>query len=330
MLEPREHRPFPRRIAVAILIALVFTACRDDEQLKDSLADTKQALSKNTKKLRAVKGMYEVSQGALEEQTDKLNRAPGTLAMKVAFEFAGEALEIEKPYEIHGDTVSVGSLRYWLSNVALRSADGDWVSIKDTYYLMEHAQKIVDPKAQEIEYVPHVREELSMREVPGGSYDGVHFCVGVDQEHNDDLTLSGGELNVLSNMAEQSWMWFTSYIFTSVYGHMTPSTFGPGEEPVIIGWQTGGNDELRCMDYDLPNRLRVGFERDARIELALDVSHLFDYMTAKVIADSKLYPETPSSYLGPSDLEAATVISQNWRDAFLVKSACCDDGAPAE
>jgi hypothetical protein len=272
--------------------------------------------------------MYEVSQGALEEQSGKLNRVPGTLEVKVAFEFAGEKLEIDKPYLIHEDTISIGSVRYWLSNVALRNERGDWIPIKDTYFLMEHAQKIVDPKALELEYVPKVREEFSLRDVVAGSYDGVHFCVGIDKEHNDDLTIPGGELNVLSNMAEQSWMWFTSYIFTSIFGHVTPSTFGPDDPPVTIGWQTGGNDELRCMDYDLPNTIRIGFERQARIDMALDTSHLFDYMTATVIAGAKLYPEAPSSYLGPSDLEAATIISQNWRDAFVVKSACCDDGAP--
>lgn len=138
-------------------------------------------------------------------------------------------------------------------------------------------------------------------------------------------TLIGGELNVLSNMAQSSWMWFTSYIFTSLYGHMTPSTFVEGEPEVVLGWQSGGNDDLRSVELELPGVVQVGFEREAKLALALDTSRLFEYLTAQVIQDAQLYPDTPSSYIGPSDDAQRTLLVNNWPRAFLAREVCCGE-----
>lgn len=250
--------------------------------------------------------------GELARAKSDLAAVPGSVVLEVPFLFGKQPLELETGYASPLGTVAFRSLRYWLSNVTLVRPDGARAAIPNSYYLMEVRKVRADKndKSFDAPKVVQRREVIDIHGVPAGKYDRIEFDVGVDAEHNDDLSIPGGELNVLGNMAVAGWMWFTSYIFTSTFVELTP----PGQseqEPWLVSWENGTNEDLRRVALAIDGGVSVGREHHETVRIPMNADMLFANRTGVTGADGQVLLSIDSS-----NAAGRAALAENWRKAF--------------
>lgn len=301
-----------------LALALVCGACSEQEEtrLRQELAETKRALSR----LEQDKELdHRKLSSQLDDSRARLASLPGTLDLHLPFELNGEEIELEQAYWLGGAQVTFFSLRYWLSGLSLFKEDGERVDIPNSYYLMELTRKREDGRGDETQYTQRKRDTIRLREVPAGRYVALGFNIGVDPEHNDDLSLGGGELNVLSNMARAEWMWFTSYIFTSLWVHYLPPGT-PEDRVVSVGFDSGGNEDLRRVGVAIHPAIEVGLDHQPVVRAGMNSQHLFDGLVDHILSGAADTPDFPNAYIGSADDELRSVLSTNWQIAFENKA----------
>ncbi len=211
---------------------------------------------------------------------------------------------LNTPFTIGGQSLQFERLRYWISDVKLVNDKNETYSVADSYFLMEETTAI---KVQEgaYTYPAKKREAIDLTTVPTGSYTKIIFSVGVDATHNDNLSLQAGELSQLNGMTNISWMWHTSYIFSSLIGkNMTPTT------PVAISVETGLNTNLRTVEITLPTPLVVAYNKTAKLNINVDVE--------KIVKDIDLVANPKVS---ASKATLMTQVADNYKNnVFTVKS----------
>lgn len=274
-------------------------AAAEQTRLEGELAKAKAALDEANAKLQ--EGDHEQAAAALAaaraelaDLKESIATAAGTLSLNVALRYGNAAFALDQAYPVTGGTLSFTSLRYWLSNLTLVKADGSKVKVPNSYYLMGamNAEKLTNGvegvKEGKLTIPASRRELVSLTNVPPGVYRAIEAQVGVDPEHNDDLTIGGGELNILRNMtADNGWMWFTSWIFTRAHGTFTPAA--APSTPVGVRWENGTNDDLRNVQIALPSDVRVDLAHKPQVNIQLDVAKLLtglDPASAPVIEAS--------------------------------------------
>ncbi|SEK19426.1 MbnP family protein [Parapedobacter koreensis] len=167
-------------------------------------------------------------------------------------------------------------LRYWVSNVKFINAAGEEVLIPDSYYLIEENNEIpVQDGTHGKIYPANKREAIAIRGIPAGDYVGVKFSIGVAPKYNDNLTLQAGELTPLNGMASDSWMWFTSYIFTSLSGEMTWVKETP--ESKTFFWETGSNEQYKEKTVTFESSITINSQAASNVELEVDVEQLIGF-----------------------------------------------------
>ena len=122
---------------------------------------------------------------------------------------------------------------------------------------------------------------LLIQYLKAGEYKTLKFSVGVDPKYNDNLSLLAGELSPLNGMTNVSWMWLTSYIFTSATGKVTE-----GANSKTLKVETGLNANYKTVALDLPQTLKVGADKSSGINLNVDLAKAFDgidVMTTPVV-----------------------------------------------
>lgn len=235
---------------------------------------------------------------------------PGSVTIEAKLAFGAADLQLDTPYELStGKTFTFSEVRYWLTNVKLTVAGGAVFTVPNAYYLVEvMKQQNLSNGATGTHTLPaNRRESIVIGGVPSGSYVGIEFAVGVDQVHNDNLALGGGELHVLKNMtSDNGWMWFTSYIFSKVRGSYA---FG-ADDPLAVTWETGANENYRVIDKTFSAPVKVGAGVGTKVSLRADVKKLFTDLDA----------ETTPTIKAAQAAERAT-LANNWATAFELVSA---------
>lgn len=313
-----------RRRAGLALLLLACSCNGQEDELVGQVVQLRQLVDTSAGRLQRAQRTFDTMENELQDSRERLASQPGTLDFEVAFQVGDEPLELDTPYETEQGELQFGSLRYWLSRISLVDIEGNRVDIPDSYYLMEHTTVPRDRNEDPIVYVPKRRELIELRDVPAGEYYRISFNIGVDEVHNDDLSIPGGELNVLNNMATAKWMWFTSYIFTSIWAKLAPAddvgAATTAEHPLVsLSWETGGNEDLRRVGLVLPEPIRVGLDYHPKIHCALDASHLTDGMGEIIARNSQDNPDYPSSFIGPTEGELQGLLATNWQVAFTLQ-----------
>ncbi|WP_304067493.1 MbnP family protein [Pedobacter glucosidilyticus] len=113
---------------------------------------------------------------------------------------------------------------------------------------------------------------IQLSGVPVGDYKSIKFSVGVESRYNDNLSLQIGELSQLNGMTNISWMWMTSYIFTSVGGTVKSGASAPKNMLV----ETGLNTNYKTVTINLPTNIRISSVKDSEIVLKADVEKALD------------------------------------------------------
>ncbi|WP_139180199.1 MbnP family protein [Pedobacter rhizosphaerae] len=216
----------------------------------------------------------------------ELKQAAGTLSLNFDAIYGSQDFALNKAfdYELTSSsgnakfTYEFTKLRYWVSNVILVTKDGNEYKVPDSYYLIEEntAQPIQGGSFNKV-YPANKRENVIIRDIPFGEYKTVKFSIGVDSRYNDNLTLRAGELSALTAMANDDWMWFTSYIFTSTAGKITWVKSAP-EAAVSknFTFETGSNAQFKQKTIELINPISIGGDYTSKIDLTVDAKKILD------------------------------------------------------
>lgn len=193
--------------------------------------------------------------------------------------FGNQDFALNKDFTAGSKTFNFTKFRYWLSNVVLINTQGEEFKIPGSYYLMEETGAInlagVSNDLPTTIYPATKREDVVLKEVKQGDYKAIRFSVGIDQKYNDNMSLQAGELSQLNGMTNVSWMWLTSYIFSSTGGKVTDAGVSK-----TLKVETGLNANFKTITLDLPQNLHVGGTKAPVLVLNVDVSKTMDGVDA--------------------------------------------------
>ncbi|WP_374173743.1 MbnP family protein [Flavobacterium tructae] len=174
---------------------------------------------------------------------------------------------LNTPFTIAGQSYKFERLRYWVSDLKLVGDQNKTYSLTNSFFLMEETNEIL--VQDKYKYAAAKRETIDLTNVPSGSYTKIIFSIGIDATHNDNMSIQNGELSQLNGMTNVSWMWHTSYIFSSLIGkNVTPTT------PVALSVETGLNTNYRTVEITLPTALVVSASKTAKLNLNVDVEKI--------------------------------------------------------
>lgn len=211
---------------------------------------------------------------------------------------------LDQDFTIGSKTWNFTQLRYWVSNVVLIKASGDEYAVPNSYYLIEE-NKAAETNSAYI-YPANKRESVELAGIPAGDYKSIRFCVGVPEKYNNNLSLQAGELSQLNGMTNVSWMWATSYIFSSLKGKVTAAG-----ATKTIAVETGLNANFKTVTLNLPSALHIGSAKSTAILLNADVTKITDGVDLMT---------TPSVGASQATLMAAVAANYSGK-VFSVKSA---------
>lgn len=210
---------------------------------------------------------------------------------------------LEKDFTVNGSIWNFTQLRYWVSNIVLIKDNGDEFPVPNSYYLIEE-NKSAETNSTHI-YPENKRENVELIGIPAGEYKAIRFSIGVPERYNNNLSLQAGELSQLNGMTNVSWMWATSYIFTSLKGRVTDAGTSRA-----IKIETGLNVNYKTLSLTLPNTVRISSSKPTSIVLNADVSKITDGLDVMV-----------ASSVGASQPAAMSSVSANFAGkVFTVKS----------
>jgi hypothetical protein len=161
-----------------------------------------------------------------------------------------------------GDEFTVTTLRYYISNIKLKKADGTEYALPDSYFLIDQA-------------LPESRK-ISVSKIPSGDYNSLTFTVGVDSLHN----VSGVQQGALAP-SDMFWNWNSGYIFMKLEGRSPQAPNPTGATaggPIIyhVGGFRKGQNSVRTITPSLNgNVLQIRASRTPEAHLKADVLKIF-------------------------------------------------------
>lgn len=185
----------------------------------------------------------------------------GTMKIQVQHEFNGQSWELDKKY-IHpttGEELSFNLLKYYVSNIKVQDAEGNWWSEPNSYHLL-----CTDCAESGM---------ITISGVPEGQYIAFEYTMGVDSAMN----VSGvydGDLSLGNGMF---WDWNTGFIMLKAEGESTNSSNGvfayhlggfAGSENIVTEKGVSFND----------TKLIIKEEKTPTIILKADVASLWKYV----------------------------------------------------
>ncbi|REA60143.1 hypothetical protein DSL64_15835 [Dyadobacter luteus] len=195
----------------------------------------------------------------------------GDMAITLDARVGSEDFALDKDFVMGTQTLNFKKLRYWVSNMILVDTKGTEYKVPDSYYLMEEVGDLdlSNTISSKLTYPANKRETISLKNVPAGEYKTIKFSIGVDSKYNDNLSLKAGELTIANGMSNLSWMWHSSYLFTSVGG-----TVKNGSTSKAFTTETGLNTNYKTVSIDLPAPINSSTSKG--VVLNLDVTKIFD------------------------------------------------------
>jgi hypothetical protein len=197
-------------------------------------------------------------------------KSAGTVNLTFDTMFGAQDFSINKNFIADNKTFNFSKFRFWVNNIILLNDKGEEYKVPNSYFLIEETAAIPVQDGA-FTYPATKRETISLNNIPTGNYKTIKFSIGVESKYNDNLSLQVGELSQLSGMTNISWMWMTSYIFSSIGGKVTE---GGNSKNLLI--ETGLNTNYKSVSLTLPNVLRITSTNAASLVLATDVAKAID------------------------------------------------------
>lgn len=213
----------------------------------------------------------------------------------------------QTPYKnASGETFTVSTFNYFVSNVALKKDDGTTVSFPNQYFLIRQA----DTKTL----------TMQLADVPSGNYTGLSFMVGVDSLKS--VGGAGERVGVLDPTSYGTdgmyWSWNSGYIFLKLEGTSTavPVTSNPNQTFALhVGGYGGGwngaaktVNNLRTISLPITTPATVRGNIAPEIHLWVDAKQIFD-------GPNKISLAKTNSVHSPA---LATPLADNYKTMFQV------------
>jgi len=158
----------------------------------------------------------------------------------------------------NGDDFKVTSFKYRIANLTFNKADGNNVTIPESYLLIDAADQ--KTTLQTIE------------NVPTGDYVSMEFLIGVDSLRN----FAGAQTGALDPAKGMYWNWNTGYIFVMFEGTSSKSTQVDKKLFFHIGGAKAPNNTIRKVTLPFPaGGLRIRTNSQPQIHLMVDAASLF-------------------------------------------------------
>jgi len=120
------------------------------------------------------------------------------------------ALNTDLTHPASGEELRFTKLRYYISNIELQNANGDTWKEEESYHIVD------------AENMSSGEVELELSDLPGGSYTGISYMIGVDSLRN----VSGAQEGALDPAENMFWSWNTGYIFIKAEGESNMTSNG--------------------------------------------------------------------------------------------------------
>ena len=160
-----------------------------------------------------------------------------------------------------GETFTLDTFEYYLSNIKFTKSDGTTYAAPDTYFLVNQAK----PSSL----------SFTVPNVPVGDYTGVSFIVGVDAQKTgltDPATFTG-DLNQANAMY---WTWNSGHIFLKLQGTITSTTPNKPLTCHIGGYTDPYNAIITAAPSFKGAKLTVQANHTPQLALAANVTKVFD------------------------------------------------------
>lgn len=254
-----------------------------------------------------------------KKETEEVTPQPtgtSSLDLKINTTFNTTPLALNSPYTTSGgENVSFDQWRYWVSNVELTAKDGSTYKVPNSYYLMQELS--ASEAVQGFTLPAGKRDAVNIPYLPAGEYTGIRFSLGVDQRYNDNLSLAAGELSVMQNMSNVSWMWNTSYVFTKLKGTVTPASGGARAFAI----ETGTNANYRTVTLTFPAPISIGADYQPKVEVKADVAKMLGTIVITRDAQATTTGGVTSYAINGTTGAMMTTVSNNYAQAFSLNSA---------
>lgn len=165
-------------INLLALAMLLTTACKKEENKTDN----------NT---TATKGSFKIE----FEHVWGMNLAPFSLNQWLV-------------HPMTSDSMKFTTLKYYVSNIKLKNTGGEWISIPESYYLIDASVANGN--------------EIEIKDVPSDDYTELSYMIGVDSARN----VSGIQSGALAPSNGMFWSWTTGYIMIKAEGESPQSASG--------------------------------------------------------------------------------------------------------
>lgn len=195
----------------------------------------------------------------------------GTVAFELKNVVGTQALALDgTPYTTAGgETFTVSTFEYYLSNIKLTKSDGTTYAAPGEYHLVNAAKP--------------ASTSFTVSNVPTGDYTGVSFVVGVDSTttKGDPLALTG-DLNPANSMY---WAWATGHIFLKLEGTVTSASPSKPLTCHIGGYRAPYSAIVTAAPSLNGTTLPVRAGQAPKISLSVDVLKIFDGPTRLTLSN---------------------------------------------
>ncbi|MGI4967514.1 MAG: MbnP family protein [Janthinobacterium lividum] len=159
-----------------------------------------------------------------------------------------------------GETFTVSTLRYYISNIKLLKSNGGSYAAPNSYFLID-ADKPSSAR-------------FTLGNVPVGDYTGASFLIGVDSTATkaDPLQLTG-DLNPANNMY---WVWSTGHIFMKLEGTVTSTTPNKALICHVGGYRAPYSASVTATPSFNGTTLQVRADHTPQLHYSADILKIFD------------------------------------------------------
>lgn len=193
-------------------------------------------------------------------------QATGTIKLKFDHMFEGESFALDTNVfhykNSYGDSLSFYKLRYYVSNIKFKKADGTVYAEPESYHIID-----LNPDA--------TNTDLYINGIPVGDYTTVEFVLGVDSTRN----VSGAQTGALAPSNGMFWSWSTGYIFFMGEGKYENDNDGTSGKFVYhVGGFSGTFKGLQTISLTVPHSgyARVANGAQSSMHLHVDIENLFN------------------------------------------------------
>ena len=186
---------------------------------------------------------------------------------------------INKYNNANGDDFYVTTFKYYISNIVLTKANGEEVSMPESYFLVNAAEPA------------SLTQELTG--VPAGKYKSIRFTIGVDSLRN----FAGAQTGCLDPANGMFWTWKSGYIFVKMEGVSSKSASKKNRLVYHIGGAIDPENTIRTFTQELPSRLKIKDGSSPQIDITVNAASLFKGKTTVNFSDLSFTMGGPKSVI---------------------------------